>query len=75
MELTRVGSMQSTESDLRRDSSAESLDESSPTQPFISQHTKESSLIEPVPSQYGQTESHQFEQNESEVWWHHQLQR
>jgi len=24
---------------------------------------------------YGHTESHQFEQNESEVWWHHQLQR
>lgn len=24
---------------------------------------------------YGHTESHQFDQNESEVWWHHQLQR
>ena len=24
---------------------------------------------------YGETESHQYEQDESEVWWHHQLQR
>lgn len=24
---------------------------------------------------YGNTESHQYEQEESEIWWHHQLQR
>jgi hypothetical protein len=27
------------------------------------------------PHLYGGIESHQFDQNESEVWWHHQLQR
>ena len=29
----------------------------------------------PLTSLYGKPESHQYEQNESEVWWHHQLQR
>jgi hypothetical protein len=24
---------------------------------------------------YGSIESHQYEQEESEIWWHHQLQR
>jgi hypothetical protein len=28
-----------------------------------------------LPLVYGPIESHQFEQNESEVWWHHQMQR
>jgi hypothetical protein len=29
----------------------------------------------PAVTSYGPTESHQFDIHESEVWWHHQLQR
>eukprot|EP01032_Pedospumella_encystans_P012074 gene12074-13992_t len=45
---------------------------------FIGEHDEDEMTEAKAPSSfnvYGHTESHQFEQNESEVWWHHQLQR
>eukprot|EP01038_Epipyxis_sp_PR26KG_P004229 gene4229-6005_t len=38
-------------------------------------HSYQSSRRTIASSYYGETESQQYEQDESEVWWHHQLQR
>lgn len=60
--------------ELARRSTTESTDGSS--DPFLTEPSPAERCKKPQPSVvYGSTESHQFEQNESEVWWHHQLQR
>ena len=62
--------------ELSRRSTTESTDGS--TTPFLEEEdtrVKERVKVHTGDSDYGPTESHQFDQNESEVWWHHQLQR
>ena len=64
------------EIEMARRSNTEANDGSS--ERFIDEHDEDEMIEAKAPSSfnvYGHTESHQFEQNESEVWWHHQLQR
>lgn len=62
--------------ELTRRSATDASDGSS--ERFLDEHNEAEVFEAKAPSSYnvyGPTESHQFEQNESEVWWHHQLQR
>ena len=57
---------------MRRRSSTDSGGNEDDAEPFLGETAKKRIECAPL---YGVTESHQYEMHESEVWWHHQLQR